>query len=120
MKIELRKTFRFDAAHYLPHVPKSHKCGRLHGHSFAIEVAVAGEPDPKRGWVIDYGQIAAAVKPLIEQLDHKVLNEVPGLENPTSENIAVWFWGKLKRRLPGLVEITVAETPTARAVYRGG
>lgn len=119
MKIELRKSFRLDAAHYLPHLPKTAKCARLHGHSFTVEVAVAGELDPNRGWVMDYGEIAAAVQPLLEQLDHKVLNEVAGLENPTSENVAVWLWKRLKPSLPGLVEVVVAETPTARAIYRG-
>ncbi len=119
MRIELRKSFKVDAAHYLPNVPRSHKCRQLHGHCFTVEVAVAGEPDPKHGWVMDYGEITAAVQPLLEQLDHKVLNEVAGLENPTSENIAVWLWKKLKPKLPMLVEVIVAESPTAQAIYRG-
>lgn len=119
MKIELRKSFRFDAAHYLPQLSKLHKCAQLHGHTFNIEVAVAGQLDPKFGWLIDYGEIARAVQPVLEQLDHKVLNEIAGLENPTSENIAVWLWEKLKPTLPGLVEIIVAESPSTRAIYRG-
>lgn len=119
MNIELRKTFQFEAAHLLPNLPATHKCRRLHGHSFQVEVAVAGPMDPKLGWLIDYAEISEAFKPLFDQLDHYYLNEVTGLENPTSENIAVWIWQKLKPRLPQLVEVVVAETCTARCVYRG-
>jgi len=119
MKIELRKTFQFEAAHLLPHPPKSHKCRRLHGHSFTTEVAVAGEVDPKLGWLMDYADISAAFQPIWEELDHRYLNEIPGLENPTSENLAVWIWQKLKPQLPMLIEVAVAETCTARCVYRG-
>jgi 6-pyruvoyltetrahydropterin/6-carboxytetrahydropterin synthase len=119
MKMELRKTFQFEAAHFLPRLPKTHKCRRLHGHSFMVEIAVAGDCDPQLGWVMDYADIKAAFKPLWERLDHRYLNDVPGLENPTSEEIAVWIWRKLKPRLPLLVEVVVAETCTARAVFRG-
>ncbi|HVV01752.1 MAG TPA: 6-carboxytetrahydropterin synthase QueD [Verrucomicrobiae bacterium] len=119
MLMELRKTFQFEAAHLLPHLPRSHKCRRLHGHSFKFEVVVAGECHPKLGWVMDYADISAAVKPVWKKLDHYYLNEVPGLENPTSENIAIWLWKKLKPRLPGLAEIVVAETCSAKCVYRG-
>jgi 6-pyruvoyltetrahydropterin/6-carboxytetrahydropterin synthase len=118
-RMELRKTFQFEAAHLLPRLPKSHKCRRLHGHSFKVEIAIAGECDPKLGWVMDYADISKAFKPLCEKLDHYYLNEVPGLENPTSENIAVWIWKQLKPRLPLLTEVVVAETCTARAIYRG-
>ncbi|MGA3265230.1 MAG: 6-carboxytetrahydropterin synthase QueD [Verrucomicrobiota bacterium] len=119
MKIELRKTFQFEAAHLLPRLPKSHKCRRLHGHSFKVDIVVAGECDPRLGWLMDYAEIAAAFKPIWEKLDHRYLNEVPGLENPTSEQVAVWIWDRLKPRLPLLTEVDVAETCTARAVYRG-
>lgn len=119
MKLELRKTFQFEAAHLLPLLPESHKCRRLHGHSFQVEVAVEGENDPGLGWVMDYADISAAFKPLWEQLDHNYLNEIPGLDNPTSENVAVWVWERLKPALPLLKEIVVAETCTARCVYRG-
>lgn len=119
MKLELRKTFQFEAAHHLPRVPAGHKCRRLHGHSFQAEIAVAGECDPELGWVMDYADISEAFRPLQEQLDHYYLNEIPGLENPTSENLAVWIWRRLKPRLPGLSEVMVAETCTARCVYRG-
>ena len=120
MKMELRKTFQFEAAHLLPRLPKAHKCRRLHGHSFKVDVVVAGECDPKLGWLMDYADITTAFKPIWEKVDHNYLNDVPGLENPTSEAIAVWIWKKLKPKLPLLTEIVVAETCTARAVYRGG
>jgi 6-pyruvoyltetrahydropterin/6-carboxytetrahydropterin synthase len=119
MKMELRKTFQFEAAHLLPRLPKSHKCRRLHGHSFKVEVAVAGECDEKLGWLMDYADISTAFQPIWEKLDHYYLNEVPGLENPTSEIIAAWIWQKLKPKLPSLTEVVVAETCTARAVFRG-
>ncbi len=119
MKIELRKTFQFEAAHLLPRLPKSHKCRRLHGHSFQAEIVVAGECDPELGWLIDYADIANAFQPLWEKLDHRYLNDIPGLENPTSEHIAAWIWERLKPRLALLVEVAVAETCTARAIYRG-
>jgi len=117
--MELRKTFQFEAAHLLPHLPKSHKCRRLHGNSFKVEIVVAGECDPHLGWLMDYADISRVFKPTLEKLDHYDLNEVPGLENPTSENIAVWIWKKLKPRLPLLTEVVVAETCTAKCVYRG-
>ena len=117
--MELRKTFQFEAAHLLPKLPEAHKCRRLHGHSFQVEVVVAGDCDPELGWVMDYAEISKAFKPLWEQLDHRYLNEVSGLENPTSEVIAMWIWNHLKPSLPLLTEIVVAETCTARCVYRG-
>ena len=120
MKMELRKSFQFEAAHLLPHLPPSHKCRRLHGHSFSVELVIAGECDPRLGWLMDYAEIKAVFSPIWEKLDHHYLNEIPGLENPTSENVAVWIWDQLKPRLPLLVEVIVAETCTARAVYRGG
>ena len=119
MKMELRKTFQFEAAHLLPHLPKSHKCRRLHGHSFKVDIVVAGDCDAKLGWLMDYADISTAFQPIWKKLDHYYLNDVPGLENPTSENIAVWIWRKLKPKLPLLTEVAVAETCTARCVYRG-
>jgi 6-pyruvoyltetrahydropterin/6-carboxytetrahydropterin synthase len=119
MKMELRKSFQFEAAHLLPLLPKSHKCRRLHGHSFKVEIVVAGECDVRLGWLMDYADITAAFKPVWAKLDHRYLNEIPGLKNPTSEEIAVWIWKRLKPKLPLLVEVVVAETCTARAVYRG-
>lgn len=119
MKMELKRTFQFEAAHLLPHLPETHKCRRLHGHSFQAEIVVSGEIDPKFGWVMDYADIKAAFQPIWDRLDHYYLNEVPGLENPTSENLAIWIWNELKPRLPQLTEVMVAETCTARCVYRG-
>ncbi|MCX7826285.1 MAG: 6-carboxytetrahydropterin synthase QueD, partial [Verrucomicrobiae bacterium] len=107
------------AAHALPRAPKGHKCARLHGHSFKIEVHVAGTVDPKRGWLMDYGDISRAFRGVHEQLDHSYLNDLPGLENPTSENLARWIWRKLKPALSGLSAIVVQETGTARCIYRG-
>ena len=119
MKMELRKSFQFEAAHLLPRLPKAHKCRRLHGHSFKVEIVVAGECDPKLGWLMDYAEISKAFKPLWEKLDHNYLNKIPGLENPTSEVVASWIWRKLKPKLPLLTEVVVAETCTAQAVFRG-
>jgi 6-pyruvoyltetrahydropterin/6-carboxytetrahydropterin synthase len=119
MKIDLRRTFQFEAAHLLPHLPETHKCRRLHGHSFQVEIVVTGDVDPSFGWVMDYADVKAAFKPLWERLDHYYLNEIKGLENPTSENLAIWIWDELKPRLPLLSEVVVAETCTAKCVYRG-
>ncbi len=119
MKMDLRRTFQFEAAHLLPHLPETHKCRRLHGHSFQVEIVVTGEVDPAFGWVMDYADVKAAFKPLWERLDHYYLNEIKGLENPTSENLAIWIWNELKPRLPLLSEVVVAETCTAKCVYRG-
>ena len=119
MKIELRKSFQLEAAHLLPNLPLTHKCRRLHGHSFRVDVVVAGECDPKLGWLMDYADISETFKPLWDQLDHRYLNEVPGLENPTSENLAAWIWNRLKPKLPLLTEVSVAETCMSRCVYRG-
>jgi 6-pyruvoyltetrahydropterin/6-carboxytetrahydropterin synthase len=119
MRVELRKTFQFEAAHLLPHLPASHKCRRLHGHSFVVDVVVEGECDPKLGWLMDYADISAAFKPIHDQLDHYYLNEIAGLENPTSENLAAWIWQRLKPKLPLLKEIVVAETCMSKCVYCG-
>ncbi len=118
--VEIVKEFRFEAAHLLPNVPPGHKCGRLHGHSFRFELHLSGETDPHTGWLVDFGDISRIVKPLLEEhLDHHYLNDVPGLENPTSENIAIWLWGQLKHRLPALSEVVVYETCTSCCKYRG-
>jgi 6-pyruvoyltetrahydropterin/6-carboxytetrahydropterin synthase len=119
MRVELRKTFQFEAAHLLPYLPATHKCRRLHGHSFVVDVVVEGECDPKLGWLMDYADISAAFKPIHDQLDHYYLNEISGLENPTSENLAAWIWQRLRPKLPLLKEIVVAETCMSRCVYSG-
>jgi 6-pyruvoyltetrahydropterin/6-carboxytetrahydropterin synthase len=117
--MELRKTFQFEAAHLLPRLPESHKCRRLHGHSFKVDIVIDGPCDPELGWVMDYADISRAFKPLWTKLDHYYLNEVAGLENPTSECIAIWIWDHLQPQLPLLKEVVVAETCTAQCVYRG-
>ena len=120
MRVELVKRFRFESAHRLPMVPADHKCHRIHGHSFLVDVTIAGEIDPKMGWLVDFGEIAARVEPILRtELDHRLLNDVPGLENPTSEMLSVWLWNRLKDVVPHLDAITVHETCTARCTYRG-
>ncbi|MFJ6950106.1 6-carboxytetrahydropterin synthase QueD [Micromonospora aurantiaca (nom. illeg.)] len=116
--MEIFREFTFEAAHRLPHVPEGHKCARLHGHSYRVEVHVRGEVGASTGWVMDFGDIKAAFRPLLDQLDHYYLNEVPGLENPTSEVLAQWIWARLIDQLP-LSAIMVRETCTSGAVYRG-
>src|SRR5437762_11104539 len=98
--MEIFKEFTFEAAHRLPHVPVGHKCGRLHGHSYRFEIHVRGPIDDRLGWVIDFSDIKAAFRPLNEQLDHYYLNEIEGLDNPTSENLARWVWQRLRPSLP--------------------
>lgn len=119
MIVDLVKEFTFEAAHRLPNVPESHKCFRLHGHSFRCEVAVRGEVDAKTGWFIDYAEISEAFEPLREMLDHHYLNEIDGLENATSENVARWVWERLEGRIRGLNRVTIRETCTARCDYFG-
>lgn len=119
MIVELVKEFTFEAAHRLPRVPQGHKCARLHGHSFRCEVTVRGEVDPRAGWFMDYGEIASAIEPLRQRLDHYYLNEIEGLENATSENLARWIWQRLEGGLPGLYRVTVRETCASRCDYYG-
>lgn len=108
-----------EAAHHLPHVPENHKCRRLHGHSFHVEVHVNGPVHGQSGWVMDFADITRVFQPLYEQLDHHYLNEIEGLENPTSENLARWIWRKLKPALPLLSKVVVRETCTAGCIYSG-
>lgn len=119
MNVRLVKELRFEAAHRLPHVPEGHKCARLHGHSFKVEITVEGPVDPKTGWFIDFGELDAVWAPLHERLDHHYLNEVEGLENPTSENLARWLWERMKPMLEPLSRVTVYETCDARCEYDG-
>jgi 6-pyruvoyltetrahydropterin/6-carboxytetrahydropterin synthase len=118
MRMRLERSYRFEAAHFLPKVPPGHKCARMHGHSYAIDVAIEGDTDSELGWLVDFADIDEAAMPLVRQLDHQILNEIDGLANPTSELLAAWWWQRLK--LTGLVEICVSETPTSRCIYRGG
>lgn len=119
MATEISKVFHIEAAHRLPNVPAGHKCSRLHGHSFRVEIHIRGEVDPRLGWVMDFADLKKAFEPLYRTLDHNYLNEIEGLENPTSENLAAWIWQRLKPELPLLVRIVVAETCTSACVYSG-
>jgi 6-pyruvoyltetrahydropterin/6-carboxytetrahydropterin synthase len=117
--MEIYKAFTIEAAHRLPNLPDDHKCSRLHGHSFRIEIHVSGDVDETTGWVVDFADISKAFKPLFETLDHHYLNDIEGLENPTSENLAKWVWKKLESELPLLSSIVVQETCTAGCIYNG-
>jgi 6-pyruvoyltetrahydropterin/6-carboxytetrahydropterin synthase len=117
--MEIFKEFGFEAAHRLPKVPEDHKCARLHGHSFRVAVHLEGPVGERSGWVCDFADIAAAMSPLLERLDHRYLNEVEGLENPTSEVLAAWVWDRLEGSLPGLSQVVVRESCTAGCVHRG-
>ncbi len=117
--MDIFKKIQFEAAHRLPHVPAGHKCARLHGHSFTVEIHVAGPIDPNLGWVQDFADIAKAFDPLFQQLDHNYLNEIKGLENPTSEHLARWIWSRLKPTLPLLSKVVVQETCNAGCIYTG-
>ncbi len=117
--MEIFKHFSIEAAHWLPNVPEGHKCRRLHGHSFQIEIHVAGPLDTKLGWVMDFADLKAAFQPVEDQLDHRCLNDIAGLENPTSENLARWIWQHLKPELSALSQVVVRETCTSGCIYRG-
>src|SRR5690242_4438259 len=116
---EISKEFTFEAAHRLPNVPPGHKCARLHGHSFHVELHVRGPVNSHTGWVMDFGNIKQAFQPFYDQLDHNYLNEIEGLSNPTSEQLARWIWQRLRPTLPELCRIVVKETCTAGCIYQG-
>ncbi len=119
MKIELTKTFEFSAAHSLPATAEDHRCHAAHGHNYCVDVTLYGEVDPQHGWLMDFGDLKEIVAPVIKRLDHKMLNEIPGLENPTSENLSRWIWEQLAGPLPQLRSITIRETSTSQCTYRG-
>jgi 6-pyruvoyltetrahydropterin/6-carboxytetrahydropterin synthase len=119
MRARLERSYRFEAAHFLPKVPAGHKCARMHGHSYRIDVVIEGDVDEERGWVMDFAEIDEHAQPLVRRLDHQVLNEIEGLANPTSELLARWWWDRLVPSLPCLFEVIVSETVTSRCVYRG-
>lgn len=117
--MRIYKAFTFDAAHRLPNLPITHKCSNLHGHTFRVEVHVESTLDPAFGWVVDFGDIKSLVEPIINKLDHAYLNEIVGLENPTSENIAKWLWKHIYSELPILAKIVVQESPDSAAIFEG-
>lgn len=119
MNVRLVKEFRFEAAHRLTRVPQDHPCGRLHGHSYRVELALEGPVDPEAGWLIDFGEIDAVWKRLKARLDHGVLNDLEGLDNPTSENLTHWIWNQLVGDLPMLKKVALWETADARCEYEG-
>ena len=116
---EIFKDFTFEAAHRLPNVPDGHQCANLHGHSYRVTVHVRGPVDPYAGWVTDFADLSAAFQPLRDQLDHRCLNDLDGLDNPTSERLASWLWRRLAPHLAWLHQITVRETATSGCTYRG-
>ncbi len=119
MHVKLSKSFRFEAAHWLPTFPEGHKCRRMHGHSFLVDVEVEGEVEESAGYLVDYGVIKQAIEPVCKELDHFVLNDIEGLENPTAENISRWIWERLAVSLPLLTCVRVHETCTSACEYRG-
>jgi 6-pyruvoyltetrahydropterin/6-carboxytetrahydropterin synthase len=117
--MKIFKSFTFDSAHFLPNVPEGHKCKNMHGHTYLLKVIVEGELKEHLNWVMDFTDLKKAVDPVVKSVDHKVLNEISGLENPTCEGLAVWIWNKIKPNLPELVTIELNETPTSGVIYSG-
>ena len=117
--MEIFKEFTIEAAHWLPNVPERHKCRRMHGHTFRVQVYVEGPVDDRLGWVMDFADLKAAFQTIEDQLDHRCLNDVEGLENPTSENLARWIWARLTPALPLLSKVIVRETCTSGCAYNG-
>ena len=115
----LYKQFTFDAAHYLPKVPDGHKCKQMHGHTYHLTIFIEGEVLKERGWVLDFGDIKELLKPVLGIIDHALLNNIPGLENPTAELFSIWLWDKIKPLLPELKKIELKETPTSGVIYEG-
>lgn len=117
--MEIYKDFSFDAAHFLPHVPLTHKCRNMHGHTYRVRVFLSGQPGIDSGWIMDFKELKDLVSPVIDRLDHQLINDVAGLENPTAENITVWIWNQVKPLLPALSRIELKETPTTGVIYNG-
>lgn len=117
--MEIFKQFTFDSAHFLPNVPPEHKCRAMHGHTYRLVLYLEGALDPELGWVMDFAEVKQVVDPIIQMVDHRLLNEIPGLENPTCERIAIWLWEHIKPGLPALCRVELHETPTSGVVYRG-
>lgn len=119
MSMTVFHEFTIESARRLTSLPDSHICSRLHGNTFRIRVGVMGPIDQAAGWIMDFADVAAVVEPVLDQVDHTLLNEVPGLENPTTENLAVWIWDQVKPTLDGLAEITILENATTGCRYTG-
>ena len=117
--MKITQAFRFEAAHRLPNVPPTHRCHRMHGHSYRVELQLQGDVDATTGFVVDFFEIEAAFGGLLAQLDHYCLNDIEGLENPTAENIAIWIWQRTKPALPQLAQVREFETPDCWAEYDG-
>ena len=115
----LYKIFSFDSAHFLPNVPEGHKCRELHGHTYQLTIFIEGEVSEKEGWIIDFNVLKSAVAPVIELVDHTLLNNVDGLQNPTIELFAKWLWARIKPNLPSLSKLELKETPTSGVIYEG-
>jgi 6-pyruvoyltetrahydropterin/6-carboxytetrahydropterin synthase len=118
-RMEIYKEFSFDSAHFLPNVPDGHKCKNMHGHTYRLRVYVKGEIDPHLGWIMDFKELKDALCGVIDRLDHKLINDIPGLENPTAENITIWIWKQIRPLLPQLSKIELYETPTTGVIYEG-
>ena len=119
MRVSLTKTFEIDCAHHLPCFPEGHKCRNIHGHTMRIDIIIEGELPPGRDYLVDFGDIKQAIEPIRQQLDHKLLNDIEGLEVPTVENMCVWVWQQLEAKLPHLTAIRIYETPQNMCEYRG-
>ena len=117
--MQVFKQFTFDSAHFLPNVPPGHKCKEIHGHTYRLVVYIEGELDPNVGWVMDFAELKRVIDPIVKEIDHKLLNNISGLENPTCERIAVWIWDHIKPQIPLLSKIELHETPTSGVVYDG-
>lgn len=111
--------FSFESARHLPHLPAEHPCSRLHGNTFLLRVAVTGPVRESEGWVMDFAEVSAAVEPVLAEIDHRHLNEIPGLENPTTEKICAWLWDRISNQLQGLSEIEIRENDTTGCSFRG-
>lgn len=117
--MKIFKDFTFEAAHYLPHVPRTHKCRNLHGHSYKVRIYLKGKPDSHLGWIVDFQEVKSVVKIVIDKLDHHCLNDISGLENPTVENLALWLWNEIKSKLPQLSEVQINETIGSGCIFDG-
>jgi 6-pyruvoyltetrahydropterin/6-carboxytetrahydropterin synthase len=117
--MKITQAFTFEAAHHLPHVPPTHRCRRLHGHSYRVEIRLEGPVDPVTGFVADFFDVEHAFAPLLAELDHHCLNDIEGLANPTAENIALWIWQRIRPALPLTASVVVYETPNCWAEYAG-